>query len=240
MEGELTPSGGQFSFLHPVSHIKRLSLLQAVWPRLGVRMWLWALAQTAEDHGPGLQPEVSIAADGPQRCPGWLLRRGAGPPAWVGLEKVHLHLKGPHLGWRKGRTQHYWSERERERQARGWGAGVERPLCGLWASGAEWPQCLEVWGSLPTSHSPSSDLVSPHLDFLIYCFFHCCFHLRVTFFTFLFFKFFIGIYLIDIVLKWNRLFFRFFSHIGCYRILNNPQSIFKFCHLCNDSYFFVV
>ena len=109
------------------------------------------------------------------------------------------------LTWAEGREGHSITdqrERERDRQARGWGAGVERPPCGLWASGAEWPQCLEVWGSLPTSHSPSSDLVSPHLDFFIYCFFHCCFHLRVTFFTFVFFKFFIGIYLIDVVLKW--------------------------------------
>lgn len=66
---------------------------------------------------------VSEAADGPQQCHGWLLRGGAGLPAWVGLEKGAPAFEGASLGL-KGEEGHCITdqrERERDRQARGGG-----------------------------------------------------------------------------------------------------------------------
>lgn len=47
-----------------------------------------------------------------------MLRGGAGLPAWVGLEKVRLHLKGPHLGLKgEKKDAALLIERQKGRQA---------------------------------------------------------------------------------------------------------------------------
>lgn len=49
-----------------------------------------------------------------------------------GLGKGASSFKGASLGLKGGKdTALLIRERERDRQARGWGAGVERPPCGL-------------------------------------------------------------------------------------------------------------